>query len=290
MLYADLLISHTRRGLPTRRVALGPCAIPTGGRAYGARLLGAVVAEFAAELSESDDSAAGVEGVSTGQLPEIRNLLLLAGRGELSMPRIALQHRLQFDAHGLDRSRHRIIAADEAGSEVAHGAAAVLELDCHGAPVPQILGAIMAAARMAGGARSTALRAIETALRAPGAAAEGLIVRRRYHAWARTGPPTVGAGRSGGGHGEHEIDWEHVDLTDDAWEGVPSEQRWAREVFGYGADPRGGSMSMADLRQRFRRLVRECHPDHGGAAAGAADRIAELTEAREVLLAVMCGS
>ncbi len=42
----------------------------------------------------------------------------------------------------------------------------------------------------------------------------------------------------------------------------------------------------ADVLARFRRLVRHAHPDHGAAGAGAAERIAELTEARELLLAV----
>ena len=40
-----------------------------------------------------------------------------------------------------------------------------------------------------------------------------------------------------------------------------------------------------DVQKRFRRLLRTAHPDHGGASAGAAERIAELTEARELLLA-----
>ena len=41
-----------------------------------------------------------------------------------------------------------------------------------------------------------------------------------------------------------------------------------------------------DVQKRFRRLVRLAHPDHGAGSAGAAERIAELAEAREVLLAV----
>ena len=42
-----------------------------------------------------------------------------------------------------------------------------------------------------------------------------------------------------------------------------------------------------DVQRRFRRLVRLAHPDHGGESAGAAERIAELAEARELLLSVV---
>jgi curved DNA-binding protein CbpA len=42
-----------------------------------------------------------------------------------------------------------------------------------------------------------------------------------------------------------------------------------------------------DVQKRFRRLVRLAHPDHGGESTGAAERMAELSEAREVLLSVV---
>jgi hypothetical protein len=41
-----------------------------------------------------------------------------------------------------------------------------------------------------------------------------------------------------------------------------------------------------DVNRRFRRLLRDAHPDSGGTATGAAGRIEELTEARSILLAV----
>ncbi len=40
----------------------------------------------------------------------------------------------------------------------------------------------------------------------------------------------------------------------------------------------------ASVQARFRLLVRDAHPDHGGTGAAAADRISELTEARHILL------
>ena len=38
------------------------------------------------------------------------------------------------------------------------------------------------------------------------------------------------------------------------------------------------------VQKSYRRLVRDAHPDHGAGESEAADRIAELTKAREILL------
>jgi hypothetical protein len=67
----------------------------------------------------------------------------------------------------------------------------------------------------------------------------------------------------------------------ESWLGVPSDRRWAMEVLGLRA---GMAVDRADVQARFRRLVRQAHPDHGGAHLGAAERLAELAEARELLL------
>ena len=57
---------------------------------------------------------------------------------------------------------------------------------------------------------------------------------------------------------------------------------WALQVLGFevGAAPNRG-----EVQRRFRRLLREAHPDHGAAHDGAADRIADLAEARRILFA-----
>ncbi len=49
----------------------------------------------------------------------------------------------------------------------------------------------------------------------------------------------------------------------------------------------GCRVDREDVQRRFRRLLRLAHPDHGAADIGAAERIAELAEARELLLAVL---
>ena len=58
---------------------------------------------------------------------------------------------------------------------------------------------------------------------------------------------------------------------------------WALEVLGL--DPEGDVPEAGDLRKRFRSQLREAHPDTADATDDAAGRIAELTEARRILLA-----
>jgi hypothetical protein len=190
--------------------------------------------------------------------------LLFAVRDGLSVPRIALRYRLQTDVHGLDRSRHRLLG------EEGH---LVVELDLHGAAAPQVIGSVMAAAAMGASVRRRALRAIEAAIAQPGVIPEPLVVRRLLHGVPSERPPLAGSG-------PRPLGAEAVDAA--RWAGIPSERRWAMEVLGLGADMR---VDRIGVQQRFRRLVRLALPDHGAATVGAAERIAELTEARELLLA-----
>jgi hypothetical protein len=264
VILAELNIRHTRRHQPTRRVALGDHYLPTSGPAYGAVLLGAVVSE---NLSGLDDEQRDL-------LPR----LLADAEDGLSVPRIALRHRLQTDTHGLDRSRHRIQspAVDDAA---ASSGMLVLELDTHGWPTPQVLGAVMAAAELPASARRPAFRAIAAAVAEPGTMPEGLFVRRLLEGVPGLRPYAPGAAARPNGDARFGPDAELA-----AWRGVPAERRWAMEVLGVRA---GARLDREDVQRRFRRLLRVAHPDHGAADVGAAERIAELSEARELLLAVL---
>jgi hypothetical protein len=254
VLLAELNIRHTRRHMPTRRVAVDDSYLPTSGAAFGGALVGAVLAEH-------------VPGLDEEQVDAIDRLVAVARRGVLSVPRIALRYRLQRDTHGLDRSRHRITsAAAELGS-----VRPVLELDLHGPPAPQVIGALMAASQLPPSGRSVAFRFVDAALARPGVLPEGLEVRRRYHGLPGARPPEPGTRTAAGG-------------SADEWTGVPSDRRWAMEVLGLHA---GLAIERDDVQRRFRRLVRLAHPDHGAETTGAAERMAELSEAREVLLAVV---
>jgi DnaJ-class molecular chaperone len=59
------------------------------------------------------------------------------------------------------------------------------------------------------------------------------------------------------------------------------------EVLGY---TKSGAVERADVQRRFRRLVRLAHPDHGAEHDGAAERMAELTDARELLLGLIASA
>lgn len=252
MILAELNVRHTRRHMPTRRVALDASYLPMNGPAHGAALLAAVVAE-------------NIEGLDDEQQDLLPKLRFTATDG-LDVPRIALRYRLQTDVHGLDRSRHRLL--DESG-------VLVVELDVHGAAAPQVIGAVMAAAAMGQTTRRKALRAIDTAVARPGVIPEPFLVRRLLHGVPQDRPPPAASGPVGA--------WNGVELPDPAkWVGIPSERRWAMEVLGLGAEMK---VERTDVQRRFRRLVVAAHPDHGAESAGAAERIAELTEARELLLA-----
>ncbi len=112
MILAELNIRHTRRHMPTRRVALDASYLPMNGSAYGAALLSAVVAE-------------NIEGLDDEQR-ELLPRFMKAALDGFNVPRIGLRYRLQTDVHGLDLSRHRLL--EDAG-------VLVVELDVHGAPV-----------------------------------------------------------------------------------------------------------------------------------------------------------
>jgi hypothetical protein len=252
LLLAELNVRHTRRHMPTRRVALDGAYLPTSGPAHGVTLLAAVTA---ANLPALDDDER-----------ELLARLVEDARRGLEIPRIAMRHRLQYDVHGLDRSRHRVLG------ENGH---IVVEIDVHGSSAPQLLGAVMGAASLPPTPRAIALDGIRTVVRGRWLGlADG--VESRYIVdgeWNSIRPPLASAG-----------DWTPGAPAEEAqWRGVGAEQRWAMEVLGLHASM---DVERDDVNRRFRRLLRAAHPDSGGATAGAAARIAELTEARAILLSM----
>lgn len=250
MILAELVVRHTRNHMPTRRVALGDQYLPMTGAAHGAGLLAAVVAEH---VGAFDDE----------QLEELPRLLFEITRHGISVPRIALRHRLQTDVHGLDRSRHRLL--EENGRFI-------VELDVHGAPGPQVVGAILAAGSMGSSVRQRAVQAINAAVAQPGVIPEPFVVRRLREGIPIMRPPRAGVGP---------VEEAYTEIDGGSWVGIPAERRWAMEVLGLRADM---GVERIDIQKRFRRLLRLAHPDQGGASDGAAERIAELSEARNLLL------
>ena len=126
------------------------------------------------------------------------------------------------------------------------------DIDARGAAAPNVLGAVYAAGRVDDEHRSGVFRAI----------------RRSIHWRGPVGPRLVAHLSDARGT----TDWTTLGGRDPLL--------WALGVFGLSS----ATVEREVVQRRFRDLLRAAHPDHGGAAADAAVRIAELTEARRILL------
>jgi hypothetical protein len=230
VLLAELEIRHSRAVAPTRRVALGDLWLPTDpAPGFGTILLAGIVA---AHVNRLDDDSRDELDVLVADLE----------RGiRIAQPR--LRHRFQTDVVGLDRSHHRLVGVGEAMG---------LELDEHGAVLPQVLGAVYAAGKLSYSARGGAFRLLRRATR-----------------W----------------HGDNDDRLLGYLTGDEAayrpWRTPQHDERWALRILGFGVR---GEPSRSDILAEFRRLVRTAHPDHGGATDRAGQRITDLTQAKRILL------
>ncbi len=157
-----------------------------------------------------------------------------------------LRHRLQNDRVGLLKSHHRLDAGPA-------GAAFNLTSGT-GSPLVHVLGAVYAAGNLPAVAQPAVLAALRRALQWNGPLDARFI-----------------ADISGGG------------ATPSSWRALGSDPvAWALEVLRF---PSGDEEpSKRDIRKRYRDELRAAHPDHGGDETEAAERIAELSEARRILL------
>lgn len=163
------------------------------------------------------------------------------------IPQPRLRHRFQADRIGLARSRHRLVGeGDSIDFEFADG----------GAAASQILGAVYAAGRIDPVVRPRVMEALRRAMRWRGPVGASFVANL-------TGARANGA------------------LSAAA---LAHPEQWALGVLGFDDDGTPPPLR-ADVQRRFRTLVRAAHPDHGAAGEGAAQRIAELAEARRILLA-----
>ncbi len=231
MLLAELEVRHSRPYAPTRRVALGRLWLPTEpAPGVGGILLAGIL-------------AAGMSALDGDEvLDRVDELLAdLEERRRIVQPRVL--HRFQADTHGLDSSVHRLVG---------HGQHLSLEVDGHGAVVPQLLGALYAAGHLSYEVRPDVFRLLRRATRWTGGIDDRLIE-------FLTGDEAGSFRR----------------------QGVPNDERWALQMLSFDV---GGEPSRREINTRFRALVRDAHPDHGADTAGAGQRIQDLTEARRILL------
>jgi hypothetical protein len=176
---------------------------------------------------------------------ELNQLTILLERGG-RVAQPRLRHRLQTDRIGLTRSVHRLVAD---GEEL------VFEFDDKGTAAQQILGAVYAAGLLPFGPRTPVMATIRRAMRWSGKLDNTLVAYltglSRDHGWSA--------------------------------EAHRDPMGWALGVLGFTRE--SGRPGRRAIQRRFRQLLLEAHPDHGGDVGGAATRISELAEARRVLLA-----
>jgi hypothetical protein len=192
--------------------------------------------------------AAHIPDLDPDLFDDLHRLTLQLQEG-MRIPQPRLRHRFQVDRIGLTRSVHQLVGEGEDLS---------FDFDEKGAPAQHILAAVYAAGRVDLAVRPRVMDAIRTAMR-----------------W--TGP---------------------IDRTFVAHvSGFDRSRRWSSAAF---HDPVRWALGVLELsdgvtalhvpgrrvvQRQFRELVRDAHPDHGGDTDDAAARIADLTEARRILLA-----
>jgi len=247
VILAELEVFHSRPIAPTRRVALGHKDLPVSpAPGFGGILLGGLV-------------AASITAIDSEMHPDLVRLTRQLEAGQ-RIPQPRLRHRLQHDHIGLNRHRHRLVGDGESLS---------FEFDTWGAPTPQVLAAIYAAGELVPASRATVMSVLRKGLQWRGPIDHHLVEHL-------TGMGD--AGRWG------------MSITADP-------VAWALSVLGLLDRERPSSLTADRRRQdrppperlavqrRFRELLRQAHPDHGADTEGAAQRIADLTEARRILLA-----
>lgn len=156
-----------------------------------------------------------------------------------------IRHRLQTDRVGLLKTVHHLEANGGDAPRFAFGA----EL---GSPLVNVLGAVYAAATLPSEVRSGVFNALRRALYWRGPVDASFV-----------SDLIAGADRPG---------W---------WASNGDPVSWALEVLGFDA---GTEPSKREIRKMFRDQLRRAHPDHGAEEKGAAERIADLAEARRILL------
>jgi hypothetical protein len=126
------------------------------------------------------------------------------------------------------------------------------EIDESGSPEPHVLAAVYAAAKVSHADRPLVCGAIRRSLTWRGSLGAAFV----EHLTGARGT----------------ADWSTLGGRDPVV--------WALGVLGLAPN----AAERAAVQTRFRQLLRDAHPDHGGSSTDAAQRIRELTEARRILL------
>ena len=134
-----------------------------------------------------------------------------------------------------------------------HGGPEQLEFDfeSHGSPLQQVIGAVYVLERFDSDVRTAVAPLLHRAMK-----------------WGGTiGPAFVSYVLGGGSN---------------AVAALADPRAWAMEILGF--PPGATAPAKRDVQKRFRERLRDVHPDHGGDEDDASQLIADITEARRLLL------
>ena len=191
--------------------------------------------------------AGHIEALDPDLFDDLHRLTLQLQEG-MRVPQPRLRHRFQQDRIGLTRSVHRLVGE---GEDLA------FEFEEKGAPAQHILAAVYAAGQLPLTARARVMDTIRKGMR-----------------WSAPLDHAFVAHLSGLDRGR---DWSTAAFRDPV--------QWALGVLALADAGVEAVPGRGDIQRRFRDLLRVAHPDHGGDSDEAAQRIADLTEARRILLA-----
>jgi hypothetical protein len=190
--------------------------------------------------------AGHIEDLDPDLFDDLHRLTLQLQEG-MRVPQPRLRHRFQTDRIGLTRSIHRLVGE---GEDLRY------EFEAKGAAAQHILAAVYAAGQLPITARPRVMDTLRKAMRWSGPLDHVFITHL-----------------SGLDRGR---DWSTAAFRDPV--------QWALGVLGLGNGQEAPVPARGDVQRQFRDLLRSAHPDHGGDTDEAAQRIADLTEARRILL------
>jgi hypothetical protein len=185
---------------------------------------------------------------------DVAHLMNEVERGR-RIPQPRARHRLQHDRVGLRPCHHRLVG---------RGEQLVLEIDhTRGTPAQHVLCAVYAAGTLPSSVRPAVMSSVRKGFRWHGDIGPSLIA----HLAGRGADLSVTAAAD-------PVGWAlRILQLAGSGGGAPSARRLDLTV-----------PSRKDVQQAFREQLRAVHPDHGADDDGAAQRIAELAEARRILL------
>ncbi|MCP5025987.1 MAG: hypothetical protein GY929_06840 [Actinomycetia bacterium] len=164
---------------------------------------------------------------------------------DVEIPQPRLRHRFQADRVGLHTSTFQLVARS--------GRLGFDEEAAYASPAQRVLGAIYAVRDLPRVVRPSVCELLQ-----------------RAATWRRPVGPTLFDRLAS----EADASTWHAPLGDP--------MAWALDVLRL---PATCELDRRLVRRQFRQMLRDAHPDHGAEESGAADRIADLTEARRILLA-----